>query len=122
MRTRSNLKRKLKSPKKTRQKEKCKVCKQDKVLLLHLAKAKKCREQYLDFEEMKKEKTKQYQKAYHKEYREVDAENQKERWKLYYKANSARIKINQRQYVLDNRQAYLERKMIHNHGRQLFNR
>ena len=119
MRTRSNLKRKLKSPKKTRQKEKCKVCKQDKVLLLHLAKAKKCREQYLDFEEMKKEKAKQYQKAYYKEYREVDAENQKERWKLYYKANSARIKIHKRKYVLDNRQAYLERKRRHNQRKKI---
>ena len=51
-------------PKKTRQKEKCKVCKAEKVLLLHLAKSPKCREQYMDFEELKKEKARKYQKAY----------------------------------------------------------
>ena len=112
MRTSSHIKRK--SPKKTRQKEKCKVCKKEKVLLLHLAKAKKCREQYLDFEELKKEKSRQYQKtyqkAYQKSYYDVNAEGLKERKKQHYKANSAQILIRQRKHILDNRQAYLERK------------
>ena len=118
-----------KPAKKTRQKEKCKVCKAEKVLLLHLAKSPKCREQYMDFEELKKEKARKYQKAYQqthqqtlqiyqKAYQEGNVESIKRRRKLHYQANSVQILMKQRKYILDNRQAYLERHRKYNHRRK----
>ena len=112
--------------KKTRQKEICKVCKAEKVLLLHLAKSPKCREQYLDFEELKKEKARKYEKAYqqayqpayHKTYQQENNESIKRRKKLYYQANSAQILMKQRIYILDNRQAYLKRHRKYNQRRK----
>ena len=110
-------------PKKTRQKEKCKVCKAEKVLLLHLAKSPKCREQYLDFEELKKEKARKYQKAYQQAYLptyyQENVESIRKRKKLNYQANSVQILMKQRKYVLDNRQAFLEKNRKYNQKRKV---
>ena len=111
-----------KPPKRTRQKEICKVCKAEKVLLLHLAKSPKCREQYLDFEELKKEKARKYQKSYqqtyHPIYHQENAESIRKRKKLHYQANSVQILMKQRKYIMDNRQAYLERHRKYNQRRK----
>ena len=95
-----------KTTKKPRTKEQCVACGEERVLLLHLSKSSKCREQYPDFENMKKGARKATNSAYYA----GNSVRLREVFKQNYQKNHSKIRLSQRIYRMTNRQALNEKK------------
>ena len=90
--------------------EQCKACNQEKVLLKHLGKSPKCRDQYPDYEEMRKNAIKNRNKTYKMNNKEkISTSN-----RAYYSKNSEKISLQQKQYKSKNRQALIEKQRERN--------
>ena len=90
--------------------EQCKACNQEKVLLRHLGKSPKCRDQYPDYEEMRKNAIKNRNKTYKMNNKEkISTSN-----RAYYSKNSEKISLQQKQYKSRNRQALIEKQRERN--------
>ena len=106
----SPLREEPKPKKQKRPTEQCKVCKQEKVLFMHLSKSPKCREQYPDFEKMKKNKNLDRMRAYKLDNKEKISASKK----AHYQRNSEKIRLQQKAYKETNRKALIEKQRERN--------
>ena len=105
---------KEKKPKVDRPKEKCKACGKVRVLLAHLSRTPKCREQYPELETLKKQAKKARDHIYHKEHSEQVRAAKRQN----YQKNRVKICLIRKAYGMKNRQALREKQKKRDHARK----